>query len=220
MAKKPRNFAVIGLGSFGGTVAKELSRFGNFVIGIDINERNVTPLADTVSHAVIADARDETALREAGVGDCDVAVIAIGEDLEANVLATINTKMLGVPVVWAKSISRTHHRILMKLGADRVVEPEEEVGMRVAQMLHNPMMRDYVSIGNGYHVVTMVVPDGLDGKTLGSLDLAGRFNLRCVGVMRGTEYIGQDGTDCALAKDDRLLLLGKRQDLRDFAASI
>ncbi|QDY68362.1 potassium channel family protein [Qingshengfaniella alkalisoli] len=220
MARKTRNFAVIGLGTFGTTVAKELTRFGNYVIGVDINERNVAAMADTLTHAVIADARDDTALREAGIGECDVVLIAIGEDLEANVLATINAKMIGVPLIWAKAVSRTHHRILNKLGADRVVQPEEEVGMHIAQMLHNPLMRDYVSLGNGFHVVNMRVPESLEGKRVSQLDLGDRFELRCLGVMRGSEFIGSDSSDCALSVDDKLLVLGNRINLREFAASL
>lgn len=120
---KSRSFAVIGLGTFGTTVASELARFGNHVLGIDTIERNVSRVAETLAEAVIADGRDEQALREAGVGNYDVAVVAIGEELEANILCSMNVKLLGVPTVWVKAMSRTHHRILTKLGADRVIQP-------------------------------------------------------------------------------------------------
>lgn len=219
MAAPSRNFAVIGLGTFGATVAKELSGFGDYVIGVDTNERAVAAVADLISHAVIADARDEAALREAGVADCDVALIAIGENLEANVLATINAKMLGVPTVWAKALNRTHHRILSKIGAERVIQPEEEVGLQMAQVLHNPRIRNYMSVGNGFLVVNFVVPEKLDGKSLTDLGVGSRFDLRCVGVMRGTDFIGTSAEDPELATEDKLLLLGRRADLREFAAS-
>ncbi len=106
-----RTFAVIGLGQFGRTVALELTRLGDRVIGIDDTEARVAPLADRIAHAIVADARDDAALREAGVAECDVAVVAIGENLEANILAAMNLKLIGVPAVWAKAQSRTHHRI-------------------------------------------------------------------------------------------------------------
>lgn len=114
--QKKRSVAVIGLGTFGTTVASELMRFGNHVLGIDTTERNVTRVADTLSEALIVDGRDEQALREAGVGNYDVAVVAIGEDLEANILCTMNLKVIGVPTIWVKAVSRTHHRILTKIG--------------------------------------------------------------------------------------------------------
>ncbi|RYH10887.1 TrkA family potassium uptake protein [Tropicimonas sp. IMCC6043] len=220
MPAPTRNFAVIGLGTFGATVAKELFRFGDYVVGLDTDERAVTAVADLVSHAVIADARDEAALREAGVGDCDVALIAIGEELEANVLATINARMLGVPTIWAKAMSRTHHLILSKIGAERVILPEEEVGLQVAQVLHNPRMRSYLSLGNGFYVVNFLVPETIDSKRLSALGFGESFELRCLGVMRGTDFIGTAVEDPELATGDKLKILGKRTELRDFAASL
>ena len=221
MAKlKLHNFAVIGLGTFGTTVAQELARFGNYVIGIDKDSAAVNRLADTLSEAVIADGRDEDALKEIGIGDYDVAVIAMGEDLEASVVSSITVKMAGVGEVWAKATSKMHHRILAKIGVDRIINPEEEMGRHISQMLHNRLVRDYVSIGNGFHVVNIVVPERLAGKSLAELDLQERFDLRCVGVMHGTEYKGSDGSDCVLEQDDRLMILGQRGDLRRFADSV
>lgn len=214
------SFAVIGLGTFGTTIASELARFGNHVLGIDLDEKNVSGLADELSEAVIADGRDEDALREAGVGRYDVAVIAIGEDLEANILCTMNVKLLGVKTVWVKALSRTHHRILVKMGADRVIQPEHEVGQHIAQMLHNPLVRDYVSLGNGFHVVDFRAPEHLDGKSLADLELGKTFEIRCLGLMRGSEFLASDAESLKLATDDKLLLLGRRKDLRRFGDSL
>ncbi|MBO6813823.1 MAG: TrkA family potassium uptake protein [Rhizobiaceae bacterium] len=215
-----RVFGVIGLGNFGSTVATELQRFDNHVIGIDISESRVANHAETLSQAMIVDARDDTALREAGLGDCDIGLIAMGSDLEASILAAINLKLIGVPVVWAKATTKTHHRILSKLGVDRIVHPEVEVGQHIAQVLHNPLVRDYVSLGNGYHVVNFRIPESLEGKNLSELPHKEKFNLRCIGVMRGSKYIGQDGSSCELESNDLLLLLGQRNDLRSFASSL
>lgn len=218
--KGSRTFGVVGLGNFGSTVATELQRFGNHVIGIDIAERRVTDHAELLSQAMIVDARDDAALREAGMAEADVGVVAMGSDLEASILAAINLKLIGVPTVWAKATTKTHHRILSKLGVDRIIHPEVEVGQHIAQVLHNPLVRDYVSLGNGFHVVNFRIPESLEGRNLSDLPHGEKFDLRCIGVMRGTEYIGQDGTDCHLERDDLLLLLGKRKDLRSFASSL
>ncbi len=215
-----RVFGVIGLGNFGSTVATELQRFDNHVIGIDISESRVANHAETLSQAMIVDARDDAALREAGLGDCDIGLIAMGSDLEASILAAINLKLIGVPMVWAKATTKTHHRILSKLGVDRIVHPEVEVGQHIAQVLHNPLVRDYVSLGNGYHVVNFRIPESLEGKNLSELPHKEKFNLRCIGVMRGSKYIGQDGSSCELESNDLLLLLGQRNDLRSFASSL
>jgi len=160
---------VVGLGNFGSSVAKELQRFGNHVIGIDISETRVANHADILAQAMIVDARDDAALREAGFGDCEVAVVAMGSDLEASILSTMNLKLVGVPVVWAKATTKTHHRILGKLGVDRIIHPEVEVAQHIAQMLHNPLVRDYVSLGNGYHVVNFRIPESVEGKNLNEL---------------------------------------------------
>ncbi len=218
--KRNRSFVVIGLGTFGSTVAAELARAGNYVLGIDIDERNVSRLADTLAEAVIADGRDEEALREAGVGSYDTALIAIGEDLEANVLCTMHVKVLGVDTVWVKALSRTHHRILAKLGVDRVILAEQEMGQHIAQMLHNPLVRDYISLGNGFHIVDFRVPGQIGGKRVGELELSERFQLRCLGLMRGSEFISCQTGETALQEDDKLLLLGRRDELRDFGDSL
>lgn len=218
--QKSRDFAVIGLGTFGTTVASELARFGNHVLGIDIVERNVAAVAETLAEAVIADGRDEQALREAGVGNYDVAVVAIGEDLEANILCTMNVRMLGVSTVWVKAMSRTHHRILSKLGADRVIQPEQEIGRHIAQMLHNPLVRDYVSLGNGYHVVDFRVPEALDGRRVDSVCLSADFELRALGLMRGGDFVSCETGEAELRTDDKLLLLGRRENLRRFGDSL
>ncbi len=215
-----RVFGVIGLGNFGGTVATELTRFGNHVIGVDLSEARVSTFAERLSQAIIVDARDDAALREAGLGECATALIAVGEDLEASILAAINLKLIGVDTIWAKANTRTHHRILSRLGVDRVIHPEVEVGQHIAQVLHNPLVRDYVSLGNGYHVVNFRVPKSLEGKRLADLSYGRKHNLRCIGVMRGTDFVGRDDEACALQGDDLLLLLGQRKDLRDFAASL
>lgn len=214
-----RSFVVIGLGTFGSTVASELARFGNPVMGIDISELRVSRLADELTTALIADGRDEDAMREAGVGLYDVAIIAIGEDLEASILCTMNARMLGVKEVWVKAISRTHHRILAKLGVDRVILAEREVGQHIAQMLHNPLVRDYVSLGNGFHVVDLKVPEKLQGRRMDDAGLLTPFNLTALGAMREGVFF-PCGTDQPLKAGDKLLLLGKRPDLRAFGDSL
>tara|TARA_R110002020_G_scaffold134151_1_gene299252 strand:- start:19 stop:681 length:663 start_codon:yes stop_codon:yes gene_type:complete len=220
MSHKKQTFAIIGLGNFGSTVASELVRFGNYVIGIDLDEKRVSNHVEKLSQALIADARDDAALREAGIGDCDFGLVAMGDDLESSILSAMNLKMLGVGTIWAKATTRTHHRILGKLGVDRIIHPEVEVGQHIAQVLNNPLVRDYVSLGNGYHVVNFRIPKSLEGKALAELPHRTKFALRCVGVMRGTDFVGQDGSDIRLQRDDLLLLLGQRSDLRSFAGSL
>ena len=220
MAHQHKSFAIIGLGTFGSTVAAELVRFGNHVLGIDLDEKRVSRMANTLSEAMIADGRDELALRETGVGHYDVVVIAMGEDLEASILCTMNARMLGAKTIWVKASSRTHHRILSKLGADRIIHPEEEMGQHIAQMLHNPLVRDYVSLGNGYSVVNIEIPAHFSGKPLKALGVGVLHDLRLLGLMRGTEFRSCAVQDLTLQQDDKLIILGKRPELRRFGDSL
>lgn len=216
MAKETRSFAVIGLGAFGSAVAAELARFGNQVIGVDLDERRVASMAPTLSSTVILDTTDELALREAGIDQYDVALIAIGRDIQASILTTMNLRMLGVGTIWVKASNRTHHRILSKLGADRVILPEQEMGRHIAQMLNNPIVQDYVSLGNGFSVVNIVIPERLEGRTVASLGIGTTHDLRLLGVMRGTEFRSATERELPLLRDEKLIVLGKRPELRHF----
>ena len=222
MAKQTgRTFVVVGLGAFGGTVAAELARFGNPVLGIDTSDRNVSRFADVLTEAVICDATDEAALREAGAGNYDVALVAIGEDLESEILTVMNLRHLGVQTIWVKAKDRTQHRIFSKLGVDRVILPEHEIGQHIAHMLHNPLVRDYVSLGNGYHVVDFLVPEELNGRRVGDPALFAAFDLKVLGLMRGGgEFLSCADGSVTLRSDDKVLVLGKRQDLRRFGDSL
>lgn len=220
MAKENRSFTVIGLGAFGSAVASELSRFGNKVMGVDLDEKRVAQMAATLDSCVILDTTDDAALREAGVDQYDVALIAIGRDIQASILTTMNMKMLGVETIWVKASNKTHHRILSKLGADRVILPEQEMGRHVAQMLNNPVVQDYVGLGNGYSVVNIVIPERLKGKPLKALGIGAKFDLRLLGLMRGTEFRDCTDQDVMLEEADKLIVLGKRPELRRFGDAL
>lgn len=220
MSRETRAFAVVGLGSFGSTVASELVRFGNKVMGIDIDERRVASVADTLSSTVILDTTDDIALREAGVDHYDVAIVAIGDDIQASILTTMNLRLLGIETIWVKAANRTHHRILSKLGADRVLLPEQEMGRHIAQMLHNPAVQDYVSLGNGFSVVNVVLSEKHAGKTLGDLGIGTTFDVRLLGLMRGTVFHACDEADMPLEADDKLIVLGKRPELTRFGDTL
>ena len=207
--------AVIGLGTFGGTVAKDLAAFGHHVVGIDIDERRVNAFADDLAQAVIADARDERALQDAGVDQCDAVVVAMGEDLEANIVGAMNARVLGVRRVWVKSRSRTHRRILSKIGVDHVVNPEQDMGHRIAQTIHNPFVADYMVAQGGATVVSLNAPEGMVGRTLGAIEFKRRYEIECLGLLReGKLHRLHD--DPTIAAGDALLLLGRRQNLQRF----
>ena len=207
--------AVIGLGTFGGTVAKDLAAFGHHVVGVDIDERSVNAFADDLAQAIIADARDERALQDAGVDQCDAVVIAMGEDLEANIVGAMNARVLGVRHVWVKARSRTHRRILAKIGVDHVVNPEQDMGHRVAQTIHNPFVNDYMVVTGGVTVVSLNAPGGLHGRALREIGFEDRHAIECLGIVRSGK-LRRFAENPTVGEGDVLLLLGRRQDLQKF----
>ncbi|MDB6179978.1 potassium channel family protein [Paracoccus fistulariae] len=217
MGRKKRNFVILGLGSFGSVVAGTLAQFGNHVLGIDSDERRVADMAEKLSNVAILDASDDAALREAGVENYNVALVSMGNDLESSILSVMNLKLIGVETIWVKADNRTHHRIMSKMGVDRVLLPDIEMGRHTAQMMNNPAVQDYVSLGNGYNVVNVRVPEELDGRTIADLRLG--QGIRALGMMRGTEYIQTD-PDKRLKIGDRLLLLGRKPELSQFSETL
>lgn len=215
-----RSFAVIGLGTFGSTVALELERLGKDVLGMDRSEERVRAVADRLAHTVIADARDERALADAGLADYDVVVVAIGEDLESSILCTMTAKTMGVKCVWVKALTATHARILSKLGADRIIEPEREIGLHVAQSLNTPYVLDYIRVGGDLFVVKVQVPKELEGRSLDGLGVGGEFDVRFLGLMRGKTYLEEDGGNLLLQGGDRILLIGRQEELRRLGKSL
>ena len=159
-------FGVIGLGRFGARTSLELLDLGHDVIGVDSDEKSVDALAEYLTHAAIADVTDEKALRELSLEECDVVLVAIGEDLQASLLCVLHLKSIGVKEVWAKATSKEHHQILSKLGVKRIIHPEEEMGIRVAQALNYPMVNEYMSLGHNWYCVEIDVNEDLDGKTI------------------------------------------------------
>ncbi len=216
---KKRSFAVIGLGSFGGTIATALAGSGDEVLGIDLDEERVRRYSSDLSQALILDARDENALQDAGAEDYDVVIVAIGEDLEASIICTMNLKLLGAKCIWVKALSKTHHRILTRIGADRVIQPERDMGLHVAETLHTPFVSDYMSLGNGFHVVNIIADKGLHGRALDEIKKIAGDTVQVVGAMRGTQHLMGMQEDVVLEEGDRLLILGHRDDLRKFTES-
>lgn len=216
-------YAVIGLGTFGSTVARELERLGNEVLGIDEDETRVNDIADDLTHTAIADAHHERALRELGLADYDAVIVAIGEDLEANLLCTVALKALGAKSIWVKSKSPAHHRILELLGADRIINPEQQVGLHVARTLIYPNVLDYIALGDDEYVVELSVPAVLAGRRVRDLNLAERYKIQVLahkaapGGAPAAAVAAASALDLPLASDDRLLLLGPLTALRRFA---
>lgn len=208
--------AVIGLGTFGATIALDLAAFGHHVIGVDIDERRVNEVSDVLAQAVIADARDERALRDVGVDQCEAAVIAVGEDLEANIVGAMNVRTLGVRRIWGKSRTVAHRRILAAIGVHHVVNPERDMGHRVAQTIHNPAVTDYMVAGDGQSIVSIAASEGMIGRPFDRAEWYSRHAVHPLALLRAGTPLPLAGGP-PIAPGDVLLLLGARADLQRFA---
>lgn len=217
MAK--RTFAVIGLGRFGAAMATTLSQLGHEVIGIDGSDDRVAALADQVSQTVKLDATDERALRAAGIQDVDVAVVSIGENIEASLLVVTLVKELGIEHIVAKAVSPLHGRILEKLGVTRVVFPEREMAMRIAHSLVIPNVLDYIELSGEYSIVDVPAPPDFFGRTLKDIGLRSRFGLTTIAIKRATRTTDgpvtniAPGPDDVVREGDVLSLLGSNERL-------
>lgn len=214
-----RSFAVIGLGRFGSAMARTLVELGQDVVGIDSDEDRVRRLADVTSQAAQLDATDLRALKEVGVQDVDVAVISIGENIEASLLVVMQVMELGVEEIIAKAVTELHGRILQKLGVKRVIYPERDMAVRVAHSLVVPHSLDYIELSRDFSIVEIPAPAEFVGKSLKQLELRPRYGLTLIAVKRRPDNSDGEVTNIAPSADeiieanDVLSLLGANERL-------
>lgn len=206
---------VIGLGRFGAAAARELMALGHEVLAIDRSETIVNELAPEVTHAVQLDAADEAALRAIGAGEFEHAIVAISSGIESSIFATMALKQLGVANVLAKAGSQLHGAILERIGADRVVYAEHEMGQRVAHTFAAPSVVDYLDVAPRFGVVKVRPPAAWVGRALRDLDLPARLQLTPVALRRGDAVTVNPSKDEVVATGDELLLIGRDDRLAD-----
>jgi trk system potassium uptake protein TrkA len=206
---------VIGLGRFGSSVSRELERLGHQVLAIDQSEQRVNEIAPDVTHALQLDAADEDALRAAGAGDFTTGIVAISSDAEPSIFATMVLKRLGVRTVIAKASSLLHGEILSRVGADRVVFPERETGLRLAHSFNVPNVIDYLDVAPSFGIEKIRPPKAFIGRSLGELDLKGRLGLTPIALRRGQQVFVNPAREEKLLEGDELILIGRDEKLED-----
>jgi trk system potassium uptake protein TrkA len=204
---------VIGLGRFGTAVARELERLGHEVLAIDRSEQPVNDISSDVTHALQLDAADEDALRGAGAGEFNTAIVAISSDAEPSIFATMVLKRLGVRNVIAKAGSVLHGEILARVGADRVVFPEHETGLRLAHSFNVPNVIDYLDVGPSFGIEKIRPPKAFIGKTLAELNLKERLSLTPIALRRGKQVFVNPAREERVAEGDELILIGRDDKL-------
>jgi trk system potassium uptake protein TrkA len=206
MARR-RQVVVVGLGRFGTAVARTLTDIGHEVLAIDINHKHVQEVSDAVTHAVQGDGTDAETLSDLGVGEFDTGIVAIS-DVERSILITVQLKRLGVPYVIAKAKEELHGDILEKVGADRVVFPEREVGERLAHSFTVPNVVDYMPLGPDYGVSKLEPPAEVVGKTVGELRLTDRHNVVLLMIERSGQVVINPGSGERIQGQDLLVVAG------------
>ena len=206
-------FAVIGLGSFGATVATQLISLKHDVIGIDLDKKYVENISDQLTHAVIADATDEHVLDELDIQRCEAVVVAIGEDIEASILCVLNLKNLGVEKILVKAKTKAHQTILSHLNITKIIHPEEDMGIRVAQALNYPMVSRYMDLGDEHYIVKLHVQDKLKNVNLSGI-MQQEPHIKLLLLKRNQQVIYETDSNFTLQAGDILILEGSLHHLK------
>ena len=209
-----QNFAIIGLGRFGGSLCETLVESGQEVLAIDKDEDRINEFMNIATHAVVANAQDEMTLRSLGLRNFDHVIVAIGEDIQASILVTLMAKEMGVPKVTAKAQNEYHAKVLYKIGADRVVHPERDMGVKVAHNLVSNNILDYLELSDEYSLAEVKVSnDKFFNKNIRELNFRQKFGLNIVAIRRGGNLIISPLADELVLKNDCLLIIGADEDV-------
>lgn len=211
-----KSYVVIGCGRFGSAVAKTLFQLGNEVLAIDADEDSVREISPHVTYAAEADIMNEEALKNLGVQNCDVAVVAIASDLEASVMATVLVKELGIPKVIAKARSVLQAKVLKRIGADEVVFPERDMGVRIAHNLSTGNILDYFELSETHSIIEILPYPEWIGKTLSELRLPNNYGLSIIAIKRGEKVIVTPKAGEILCKKDVLVMVGEVKVFQKF----
>ena len=213
---KRGQYAVIGLGRFGSSLAKELVDLGYEVLGIDRDEEAVDEMSDQLTHAVVADATDEEVIRSLGIRNFDCAVVAIGDDMQASILTAILLKDIGVKTVVAKALSELHGKVLTKVGVDRVIYPERDMGIRVAHQLVSPNLLDIIELSSEYSIAEIAVPKRLSGRTLEDLNPRARYGCSVVAINKKTGIVIAPTAHDVVEEKDVMVIIGTNEQIESF----
>ena len=208
-----KSYVVIGLGRFGERMAEKLYECGEEVLAVDLDEQTVDRIADRVTRAVAADARDRDVLERLGVGNFDRAVVAVGSDLAASALITMNLKALGVPCIVCKAHDDTYREILEKLGADRVIIPEWEAADKLALGMTHAGVMEYIELSDEYGIVEMEPREDWIGKTIRSLELRSRYGANVIALRREDAIRIPPEIDVPIAPGSTLVILGSYETI-------
>ena len=215
---KTKQFIVLGLGRFGMSLAKTLCELGQEVLAVDESEELVNEAAPYVTQALQMDATDETALAELGVNNFDAAIVSIGQNTRDSILVCVLLKELGVPYVIAKANDALHAKVLRKIGADRVVFPERDMGARVARSILTPNVLDLMNLSDDYQIVEIHVPEKWVGNSIIGVNVRRHYGLNILAIHREGRFLMSPAPDLSFEEQDTLLVMGRKNDIERLEA--
>ena len=213
-----KQFVIFGLGRFGISLATTLAEAGYEVMVVDKCEESVQEIAPLVTHAVQADASDMDTLKSLGIRNFDVAIVAIGKDIQASIMATLLLKELGISYVVAKASSEIHERVLRKIGADRIILPEQEMGMRIANNLISGNILDHIQLSSEYSIIEMGILPDWQGKSIIEVDPRATYGINIIAVQRGGAIDISPSPNYILDSGDTLVVVGSNKQLQSLEA--
>ena len=211
-----KQVVVIGLGRFGASIARELYQMGHDVLGIDLDERNVQEMLGHVTYAVRADATNETVLKELGVSNFDVGLVAIGSDIQASILTTVILKDLGISFIITRAVNELHGQTMERIGADKVIYPEQEMGRRLAHIGFEPGVQDYMEVAPNYGITRLRPPEQIVKHTLEEAGLArpsDKYGVAVLAIKRGRDCYLVPAKDEVIKPGDILIVAGNSEQL-------
>ncbi|WP_342430440.1 TrkA family potassium uptake protein [Neobacillus sp. FSL H8-0543] len=215
-----KNFAVIGLGRFGGSICRTLSDEGFDVLAIDENEERVNAYAMIASHAAVGDTTDEAVLKSLGIRNFDHVIVAIGDNIQASILTTLILKELGVQHITVKAQNDYHEKVLLKIGADKVVHPERDMGRRIAHNMASSSVLDYLELSDEHSIVEIVANKKIGGHTIIDLDIRKKYGLNIVAIKRGLDIIVSPMANEEIQVNDVLIVIGNDNDIDRFERKV
>lgn len=215
---KARQFVILGLGRFGMSLAVTLAEAGYEVMAIDSSEEKIQEISTIVTQAVRADATDIENLRVLGVRNFDVAVVAIGKDMQSSIMTTLLLKEMGIPYVVAKASTEIHQRVLEKLGADLIILPEHEMGKRIAMNLISGNIVDYIQLSQDYSIIEIAILPKWSGHNIKELDLRAQYGINIIAIEHEGNIIVSPSADYVIREDDNLVVVGNNKSLQELEA--
>jgi trk system potassium uptake protein TrkA len=211
---KKKSFAVLGLGRFGTSVANSLADMGFNVLAVDSHEENISQLSESVTHAITGDVTNENLLKSIGIRNFDVAIVAIGNDIQSSILTTISLKEAGVPYVVSKAQNDLHARVLEKVGADRVVFPEKDMGIRVAHNLSKTNVLDFIELSKDNSIMEIIPPKKWVNKSLKDAHIRQESGISVIAIKNENSIVVSPKSDYVIQSDDILVVIGLNRDIQ------